>query len=381
MSKPQQLPSGRYRIQWVDETGKRRSATFASHSAAVAAARRRRVEIDDIRSGKARPRSSLTIRDASTTWLETRPPKRRAANECHLRMHVWPFMGEKRLAEVTPELVRRFKRLLEETRVQRHGAKNEAGKVLSENTVANVLRTLSKFLGDMDYPIRLRLRVAETSFAWLRTAADVARFLGACGSGWFHTAAAIAVYAGLRKGEVAGLHREDIDFANGTIAVWRSYDGPTKSKHMRHVPMAPELANLLRPWLLRHPVPLVVTVNGRAVTKRTAMDKRTRAACKRAGLDPVTFHQLRHTAGSHLAKRVALPIVGAVLGHADPKTTQRYAHHDTAALAKDPRLHLSFAPPAGELIPLHTECTQQEETSPSPTEIRTKSTRSHSSGG
>jgi len=50
-------------------------------------------------------------------------------------------------------------------------------------------------------------------------------------------------------------------------------------------------------------------------------------------------------------------MVGAVLGHADPKTTQRYAHHDTAALAKDPRLHLSFAAPAGQLVSLHRECT------------------------
>ncbi|HKE13294.1 MAG TPA: site-specific integrase, partial [Kofleriaceae bacterium] len=315
------------------------------------------------------------------SWLQTRPPKRRAANECHLRMHVWPFMGERRLAEVTPELVRRFKRRLEETRVQRHGAKNDTGKVLSENTVANVLRTLSKFLGDMDYPIRLKLRVAEAAYAWLRTTSDVTRFLAACGTGWFSIAAAIAAYAGLRKGEVAGLHREDIDLANGTIAVTRSYDGPTKSKHVRHAPIAPDLADLLRPWLLRHPGPLVLTVNGHAITKRTAMDKRTRAACKRAGVDAVNFHQLRHTAGSHLAKRVALPIVGAVLGHADPKTTQRYAHHDTAALAKDPRLHLSFAPPAGELVAIGHAVDTNDEAAPASAENIAKSTRSHSSGG
>ena len=47
-------------------------------------------------------------------------------------------------------------------------------------------------------------------------------------------------------------------------------------------------------------------------------------------VEPVTFHQLRHTYTSHLAQRVALSIVGAVLGHADPKTTARYAHVDTA---------------------------------------------------
>ena len=39
---------------------------------------------------------------------------------------------------------------------------------------------------------------------------------------------------------------------------------------------------------------------------------------------------------------MSLPIVGAVLGHADPKTTQRYLHIDTESLAQDGRLLLSF---------------------------------------
>src|SRR5688500_15025213 len=37
---------------------------------------------------------------------------------------------------------------------------------------------------------------------------------------------------------------------------------------------------------------------------------RARRACKTAKVEPVTFHQLRHTYASHLAQRVSLPIVG-----------------------------------------------------------------------
>ena len=62
---------------------------------------------------------------------------------------------------------------------------------------------------------------------------------------------------------------------------------------------------------------------------------------------PLVRTYLRHTCASHLAQRVALPVAGAVLGHAGPKTTARYAHVDTAALALDPRLHLTFAMPSG----------------------------------
>lgn len=390
MSKPQRLPSGRWRVRWIDETGKRRSQTFATAGQAQAASRRRRVEVDDIRSGKARPKSSLTVRVASEDWLATRPAKRRRSNEYHLRVHIWPFMGDKRLGDVTEELVRKFVRKLEATPVQPPKMKRASTpdvvdsvppRVLSENTIANVQRTLSKFMGDMGYPIRLRLKVSETSYSWLRTEGDVARFLGGCGSGWFHAAAALAVYAGLRKGEIAGLRREDVDLKSGVISVWRSYEGPTKSKHTRHVPASPELVAILRRWFLRHPGPLVVTVNGHALLERTATDKRTRAACRRAGVEPVTFHQLRHTAASHLARRVPLPLVGAVLGHADPKTTARYAHHDTAALARDPRLHLSFAAPAGEVVALDTEWTRGEVDAAAGTENSSITNRSHSSAG
>jgi integrase len=56
----------------------------------------------------------------------------------------------------------------------------------------------------------------------------------------------------------------------------------------------------------------------------------------------VTFHQLRHTNASHLAQRVPLPIVGAVLGHASPSTTARYAHVNSSAVASRPELQLAF---------------------------------------
>jgi site-specific recombinase XerD len=44
------------------------------------------------------------------------------------------------------------------------------------------------------------------------------------------------------------------------------------------------------------------------------------------------LHDLRHSfASTGLARGDALPVIGAILGHADVKTTSRYAH-----LADDP---------------------------------------------
>ena len=48
---------------------------------------------------------------------------------------------------------------------------------------------------------------------------------------------------------------------------------------------------------------------------------------KAARLEDVRLHDLRHTAASiAVADGASLPIIGRILGHADTKTTQRYAH-------------------------------------------------------
>jgi integrase len=48
---------------------------------------------------------------------------------------------------------------------------------------------------------------------------------------------ATAVYTGLRKGELAGLRWEDVDFARGLVRVARSYDQETKTGTVRYVPL------------------------------------------------------------------------------------------------------------------------------------------------
>lgn len=60
----------------------------------------------------------------------------------------------------------------------------------------------------------------------------------------------------------------------------------------------------------------------------SALRRRLMAACTRAGLRPIRFHDLRHTFGT-LAVRVAESIVELPnwLGHAEVRTTMRYTHY------------------------------------------------------
>ncbi len=57
------------------------------------------------------------------------------------------------------------------------------------------------------------------------------------------------------------------------------------------------------------------------------LQKPWRRIRKRAGLEDVRIHDLRHTFASLAARSGgSLPRIGALLGHTQTQTTQRYAH-------------------------------------------------------
>jgi site-specific recombinase XerD len=59
---------------------------------------------------------------------------------------------------------------------------------------------------------------------------------------------------------------------------------------------------------------------------------------KEAELEDVRLHDLRHSFASFgISAGLSLPVIGALLGHKDVSTTQRYAHlaNDTARQAAD----------------------------------------------
>src|SRR5205807_6197737 len=84
------------------------------------------------------------------------------------------------------------------------------------------------------------------------------------------------------------------------------------------------------------------------------------AVRKRAALDGVRLHDLRHTHASFGAGAgLGLPIIGKLLGHTQAATTQRYAHLDNDPLRRaseriggEIAAALGEAPvaPAGEVI-------------------------------
>ncbi len=96
--------------------------------------------------------------------------------------------------------------------------------------------------------------------------------------------------------------------------------------------MAPQAAQILArlaPVNAKHSRELVFpgTLPGRKLDP-DALSKRFTAAREHAGLRPLTFHDLRHTFASLLA-RAGEPatLIQAEAGHASLRTMERYMHH------------------------------------------------------
>ena len=131
----------------------------------------------------------------------------------------------------------------------------------------------------------------------------------------------IALSTGMRKGEIFNLRWSDIDFVDHYINIKR-----TKSNVMRKVPMnavvAATLKNMERKsefifpssWSKKHKHIMEVF-------------RLFKAACKKAGIRDLRFHDLRHTAATLMVTGgIPLVTVSQILGHATIHMTMKYAH-------------------------------------------------------
>lgn len=146
---------------------------------------------------------------------------------------------------------------------------------------------------------------------------EAGRLLDCC-EGYMRPLVHIALLTGMRQGEILKMRWAWINPDTRTITIPSS---ATKTDRTRHVPINDELAAVL--GCLEETAPRVLPVDFHIFTVWEHWDKARNAA----GLADVRFHDLRHTAASWMVQAgVDLYRVGQILGHADHRMTQRYAH-------------------------------------------------------
>lgn len=260
-----------------------------------------------------------------------------------------PLAGA-RVGDVTPERCRRWLRWLVGERgigaVRAKGAlallkavldRAEVDGVIERNQIARVRgpRVERTEPNALDRPSVARLR------AWVEEDSD-----------WLRTAVAIALYTGMRRGEVCALRWGDVDLDAGSISLTRAlgdsghgwYLKAPKSGRSRTVPVPPALASILRRRLERAVSDMAPVVDegparemlrdryvcGRAdgsfktPAELTAGWLRVRDAIGVRGLrrERCTFHDLRHTYITYMVMGgVPVAMVSAIVGHASAAMT------------------------------------------------------------
>lgn len=140
---------------------------------------------------------------------------------------------------------------------------------------------------------------------------------------------------GLRRGEVAGLRLEDIDWRAGELVV------VGKGGRRDRLPLPTDVGAAIAAYLKRgrpHSERREVFLRARAPFGPMAagtVASTVRRACRRAGVPEVGAHRLRHTTACDMAAaQVALPQIAQVLRHRSLQSTAIYARVDLDRLRR-----------------------------------------------
>lgn len=176
----------------------------------------------------------------------------------------------------------------------------------------------------------------------------------------------LLLLTGARRSEALSATWDQFDLTTG---IWIKPSAHTKQKKQHRVPLsAPALALLAEmrreaPEGCRYVFPS--TKSSKPAGDGTAAKfepltevKRTwNTVCRAAQMPDTRLHDLRHSYASVLASRgLSLHIVGALLGHTQPRTTARYAHlYDDALRAATEQVGAMVAgndQPSAEVLPI-----------------------------
>jgi integrase len=285
-------------------------------------------------------RTGATFADAAAEWLrfveqdrDVKPSTLRDYRSV-VRSRLLPAFGSLAVEELTPRAIEEWRAGLGDGRALTNRTRNKAVTILG-----GIMERARKVYGLPSNPVRevekLRERYDATRFEFY-SPEEVWALVRAAASEQDAAIFLTAAFTGLRRGELIALRWRDVDFERSSIRVSGSYANGVltapKSGHGRVVPMVPEVAQVLAQLGQRRESAdeeaLVFESEFGGYLDGSALRRRFVAACARAGLRPIRFHDLRHTFGT-LAVRGAESIVELQnwLGHAEVRTTMRYTHY------------------------------------------------------
>lgn len=339
----------RWLARWVDHSGNERSKAFdrkadaQRHIGYITTALTTGTYADP-------KRAAARFGTVAEEWFSSKAslkPKTRAGYRSLLDVLVLPRWGDVRLGDITHADVQAWvNKLFTDPTVRRRKATgDDAGsKGLSAARVVQAYQVIDQTLSFAVRAKYIAVNPADhvqvprktTPEKTALTHEQVSRLAQAAGE--LRTQVYTLAYVGLRYGECAALRVHDLDLGKRRLKVSRSVtavarmglvEGPTKTHQARMVPVASFVADALAEQVKGKAAgDLVFPGPDGGWMSLDWFAWRFEKACVKAGLENVTPHTLRHTAGSlALDSGASVAVVQKLLGHQSPITTMNvYAH-------------------------------------------------------
>jgi integrase len=302
---------------------------------------------------KAKKRAEMTVAEVCGLYLaegcDTKKPSTLSTDRGRIERHIKPLLGKRLIGEVTRADVEKFMRDVAKGKTAADVKTGLFGRAIVEGGKGTATRTVGLLGGIFsfavsrelrpDNPVRGVKRYPDRKSETFLSPAELARLgeaLSAAEASGANPAAVAIIrllaFTGARKSEIAKLSWSEVDLERGYI---RLGDSKTGAKVFPiGAPVIEVLANL--PRVEGAPYVFPAASGGASFQGVDKVWRKVRAA---GGFPSLRLHDLRHSfASAGLARGDALPVIGAILGHADVKTTSRYAH-----LADDPVRHVANA--------------------------------------
>jgi len=300
----------------------------------------------DMKSGQ------YTVGQWLDTWMETYAklqvrPSSYKTYQGFIENHIKPVLGDTPLEKLTAiDLQRLYKQLLESGRVECTEARNKP-RGLSVKTVRNINQMISSAL---NCAVEQRLILSnptkgcvlpklEKKEMKILPPENLATFFEEARRSGVFELYYIDLATGLRRGELLGLKWGDIDLKKGIIHVQRQIlrqngkvvEAPLKTKNSyRSIAIGAEAIEVLRDMDQTDEY-VFPSPNGGPMSPDSVLHMLQRVL-KRAGLERIRFHDLRHTFSVlALQNGVDVKTLSAMLGHYSAGfTLDTYAHVTTS---------------------------------------------------
>jgi integrase len=136
----------------------------------------------------------------------------------------------------------------------------------------------------------------------------------------------VAIYTGMRRGEILSLTWSRVDFTRNLIFVTET-KWPGDPRRKKGVPMNDLVRNSLLALHASATSDLVFSKRQGGKRHYGAVVQAFQRACRDAGIHGLRFHDLRHTFGTRLGELGVSPFtIAELMGHCNIKQTSRYVH-------------------------------------------------------